>query len=193
MEKKKVINAFNCTFTAKGKDNFDKDYIDRVVVPYIEKVGPNDTDFIVRHRVIDKKKPIKEVVNAEKDQVGVYNVLRQLAREHGQEAVNDYIKNGPKFDDINAAPVMDISDMPTTLAEAFDKQKELDAIYAELPKDLKKGMSVSEFFKKVKPEDIQKYYSDKAKEIYNKDPNILKKKFAQEEIKPEVKVEGDKK
>lgn len=184
---KKVINAFNCTFTSKGQKNFDKDYIDRKVVPIAVKTGPNDEDYVIHYKVIDKKRPIKESVNAEKDTVGVYNVLKQLCRENGQEAVDEFIKNGPKFDDINKAPVQDITDMPTNLMEAFDKQQEINAIYAQLPKELKKDMSVNEFFKNVKPEDIKKFYEERAKKILSKDENLLKKKYAQK-----VKVEPTK-
>lgn len=184
----KVINAFTNVKTYKGLTGFDKDYIDRKVIPIVKKTGPNETDYIIVLKKIDSKKSIYDCVNAEVDSVGVYNVLKQLIRENGEQAVNQMINDSKvNVSDINNAPINDISDMPTNLMEAVDKVNSIKDIYNSLPKDITAGKDIVEFFKNYNPDQIKKYFDDKARVIISKDSNLNKKK-----IEPIKTDKGDK-
>lgn len=171
----KVINAF-CNFkTYKGQNGFDKEYIERKLVPIIKKVGPGESDFIIKTKVIDKKVPIKEIINKDADSVGVVNVIRQLTREYGPEYVNDnFINNIPKINE----GVADYTGMPSTLMEAENHRLELENYYNSLPIELtrdpldptgKKKINMYDFFKNLKPDTFKSFYDKKRQNILRND------------------------
>lgn len=173
----KVFNAFNAFKTYKGQTGFDKDYIDRRVVKVVKKTGPNEHDYIIVDKIIESKRPIKDVVNADKDSCGVYSIIKTLLREQGQVAVDNYI-NRPV--DIKE-DIVDVSDVPDNLMGVIDKVRDIKDIYNTLPKEITKGKDVVDFFKDFKQSDLTEYYAKIAKDIISKDKNLAKKK--QEEVK----------
>lgn len=181
----KINNAFNSFHTYKGLKGFERDYIERRIVKVVKKTGPNEHDYILVDKIIESKTPIKDVVMADKDNCGVYNIIKTLIRENGEPYVNDIINRKVEISD----EICDISDMPTDLMGALDKVQNIKEIYETLPKELTNGKDIVSFFKDYKGEDLKKYYAKKVNEIISRDKNLNKKI----EKKVEKKVEDIKK
>lgn len=184
---KKVINAF-CAFTTyKGQSGFDKDYIDRKVVKVVKKTGPNEHDFIIVDKIIETKRPIKDVVCADKDNCGVYAVIKTLLREHGEQYVDDFVNRKVEVKE----DVCDITDMPDSLLGVYDKINQVKDIYKTLPIELTKGKDINEFFSTFKSSDINALYAKKINEILKKDKNFQKKVI--KKVEEDVKTKEDNK
>lgn len=182
----KSLNAFQVRKTYKGQKGFEKDYIDRKIYQVVEKTGPNEYDFVLKLKVIDKKKPIKDVVSLDKDSVGVYNVLRSIIREHGQEYADAICNRGTKYEDV----INDVSGMPDNLMDAHALMDELKKIYSTLPAEITKGKDVLDFFSKVSKDDLHKFYGSKYDAIIKSEQEKKNKINNNENIKKDIKEEN---
>lgn len=154
MEKTKISkgNAFGAFQTnVEGIKNFDTAYKDVEVKKVPKKVGTGQFDYIMEDVVIEHTKDIREYINSQSGDVGVYAFIDRAARglvDIEQATLSD--------------AVVDMSNAPTTLMEAAALGDTVQQNFAKLPDDLKQGKGLAEFLASVSPEDIIKYYANKA-------------------------------
>lgn len=152
MEKKRKVNPFiGVAEIPEGMSGYDQAYLEYEVHEVPEKVGDGPYDYVMKQVVITHEKDIKSYIESQAGDVGVYAYIDRAARglvDIEQVSLSDQ--------------VVDMSSAPTTLMEAAALGERAAQNFAKLPSDLTKGASMEEFLASVSPEDIIKYYANKA-------------------------------
>lgn len=130
-----------------AQTNFDQDYVSIQIVDYVERTGEGDQDFVVLQKVIEDRKPIQEVVDADASNVGVYNIIKNVLRT-GDESLLP-------VDDGKCQ--VDLVDAPENLMEL--KQMGLDAEkkFASLPQELVGDMDMTKFVESMSQEKFDQF------------------------------------
>lgn len=130
------------------------------IVDKVVKTGNGEDDFIVKKVVIEEETPVQKVVDADKDTVGVYNIIAQVMRT-GDTSLLPVDQGGET--DLVGAPetLMEVKQMGVDASKKFDK----------LPKELTKGLDMASFVnsmdQKKFDEFIEAISARKAKEKTN--------------------------
>ena len=138
MEQKKAsrVKGFsNNGAVWEGQKDFDQDYISIEIVDYAEKTGQGENDFVIKKKVVETRTPIKEVVEADADSVGVYNIIKQVMRT-GDTSLLPVDKGDCNVDMVGA---------PETLMEVKALGQNAEKIFDQLPKELTKGLDMKAF------------------------------------------------
>ena len=154
-------NGIDC----KGQKDFDQDYKDISIVDKVFKTGDGDQDFVVGQDVIVTLKPIKEVVDADKQSVGVVNIMKQFMRTGDQSLLP--MDDGKHSADYVGAPqsLMELHQLGEKAKKDFDK----------LPPELVKKMDMKSFVENMDQEQFNAFVkavadrSSKKKEEVKKD------------------------
>lgn len=118
----------------EGQKDFDKYYIDRTVKQVVKKTGEGEDDFILVEKVIETKRDISKVINAQAGDVGIEAYLK------------NYELSGEPIPDVNVGDeVQDFTNMPDSLAEAILLGEKSRKLYDSLPSELKGKMGIEEF------------------------------------------------
>lgn len=150
---RKVFSPFITRIDAPKKSGFDEYYIDRDVKTVFQSTGQKDTDGhelgVSKDIIIDKKVSIKELLESQRDSVGVESYMRALALQ-GDSIENYATQVSDKVDDF--------SEFPDTLADAMtlgDKSKEA---FEKLDPALKGNHTTIEgFLNSLSKESIENY------------------------------------
>lgn len=118
----------------EGQGNFDKYYIDRTVKQVVKKTGEGEDDYILVDKVIETKRDIDKVIQAQASDVGIEAYLKNYQIQ-GEE-VPDVVVT----DDIQ-----DFTEMPESLADAVLFGERSRKLFDSLPKELKGKMGYEEF------------------------------------------------
>lgn len=130
-----------------GQGHFDQDYISIEIVDKVVKVGEGENDFIVTKAVIETKKPIKEVVSVDKDQVGVYNIIKQVMRT-GDTSLLPVDKGDCHVDFVGA---------PENLMEVKALGEKAERSFKALPKELTGSMDMKAFIEGMSQEKFNEF------------------------------------
>lgn len=114
-------------------------------------------------KYIVKKKDIKQLINADADSVGVYNLLKQLQKS-GEELPDI------RYEDINKAPILDISNCPNNLMDAVKMSDNIKKEFDKLPDALKRGKDLEEFLKTFNNNDLKAYIDSLVSQRLEKKP-----------------------
>lgn len=150
MEQKKAprVKGFsNNGAVWEGQKNFDQDYISIEIVDKVVKTGEGDNDFVIQKDVLVNKTPIKEVVQADADSVGVYNIIKQVIRT-GDTSLLPSDKGDCNVDMVGA---------PETLMEVKALGQEAEKKFGELPQELTKGMDLAAFVNSMTQEQFDSF------------------------------------
>lgn len=148
MEKTKRVKGFsNNGVVWEGQKDFDQTYKSIKIVDYAVKVGEADEDYVIKQKVIEEETPIQEVIDADKESVGVYNIIKQVLRT-GDESLL------PK-DDGNCN--VDFVGAPETLMEVKQLGDAAEKGFAGLPDELKKDRDMATFVKNMTQEEFDAF------------------------------------
>lgn len=115
IQERKVFSPFITRINAPKKSDFDKYYIDREVKQVFKATGQKDENGndlgVAVQVVIDKKIDIHELLESQRDTVGVDAYIKALTLQG--ENINDY----STF--VEQENIQDFSQMPDTLADAM--------------------------------------------------------------------------
>lgn len=139
MAEKKLNNPFigrTDGLVFEGQKDFDTEYKEIQIVDKVRKIGEGDEDYVIEKVVVESYKPIQEVIDADKDSVGVYNIIKQVLRT-GDESLLPIDKGNGELVDLTGAPesLMELKQMGVAAEKAFKG----------LPADLVKGMDMQSF------------------------------------------------
>ena len=139
MAEKKLNNPFvgrTDGLVFEGQKDFDTEYKEIQIVDKVRKIGEGDEDYVIEKVVVESYKPIQEVIDADKDSVGVYNIIKQVLRT-GDESLLPIDKGNGELVDFTGAPesLMELKQMGVAAEQAFNA----------LPADLVKGMDMQSF------------------------------------------------
>lgn len=148
MDKKPRVKGFsNNGAVWEGQKDFDQDYISIEIVDYVEKTGEGENDYVINKKVVETRTPIKEVVQADADSVGVYNIIKQVMRT-GDTSLLPVDKGDCNVDFVGA---------PETLMEVKALGQNADKIFDELPKELTKGLDMKAFVDSLTQEQFDSF------------------------------------
>lgn len=135
MEKKKIINIWNSHIESKPQKDFDTYYESIEIVDKVTKTGEGKHDFVITKEVIVTKTPIKEVIAADAESVGVYNIIKQVMRT-GDTSLLPADTGNCKVDLVGA---------PENLMELKQMGVDAEKAFNGLPADLKGDMDMQKF------------------------------------------------
>lgn len=148
MEKKTRVKGFsNNGFVWEGQKDFDQNYKSIKIVDYAVKVGEGDEDYVIMQKVIEEETPIQEVIDADKESVGVYNIIKQVMRTGDDSLL-------PK-DDGNCH--VDMVGAPETLMEVKNLGIQAEQNFNNLPGELTNGMDMTAFVQNLTQEQFDAF------------------------------------
>lgn len=156
MEKKKINSPF---VRPDDREEFpgvpagEKNYIDRQIILEFVQTGTDEKGKAigsVKPVVHETLQNIDELINSHADEVGVINMIKLYARTGNEQLFNQK----------TALPAGDYSTIPEESAAE---------IYANLPEELKNGLSMEEFFKQFGPQIWNSFLESLNKPVEKKD------------------------
>lgn len=118
----------------EGQKDFDKYYIDREIKQVVRKTGEGEDDYIIVNKVIETKRDIDKVIQAQAADVGIEAFMR------------NYEVTGESMPDVKVGDdVQDFTDMPDSLADAVLLGEKSRKLFDSLPKELRGKMGYEEF------------------------------------------------
>ena len=117
--------------------DFDEFYIDYELKQVVKKVGDGEDEFIIEDKVIEHKRDIRQEINAQADQVGVYNLMKRVALTGDDSLMPEPM---PK-----TGVTSDYTNVPDNLLDADLLAKQRKAEFDALPDSIKKGRSFEQF------------------------------------------------
>lgn len=124
----------NGVVATKQKD-FDQKYKSIKIIDKVIKTGEGEEDFIIKKVVVEEFQPIQDVINQDKDSVGVENIMKQVIRTGDTSLLP--VDDGKCNVDLVGAPenLMELKQM------GVDAEKKFNG----LPEELTKGMDMKSF------------------------------------------------
>lgn len=160
MSEKKTQNkcAFRACFNASKQDNFDKYYYDVTEKVIFKSTGQKDDDGndlgVAESVFVVKKIDIKELLDSQKDDVGVDSYIKSLALQG--DDINSFITQ------VDAEKINDFSELPDTLAETMLLGDRAKKAFEDLDPELKGGHTTIEgFLNGLSKDVIDKYIAGK--------------------------------
>ena len=157
-EKKKVKNMFMATTEWPGESNFDKDYVSISIVDRVVRTGDGDDDFIIEKVVLEERQPIAEVVNADAESVGVYNIIKQVMRTGDTSLL--------PADDGKCQ--VDLVGAPENLMELKQLGVDAEKAFNGLDPELTKGLDMASFVNSLSQEQIDAFVKSVAERAAGK-------------------------
>lgn len=148
MEKIRKTNPFIVfPLDVPGQSDFDQEYESIEIYDKVVKVGEGDEDFVVVKDVKKTKRLIKDVVNADKDSVGVENIIKQVLRT-GDTSLLPIDKGDCNVDLVGA---------PQSLMDLKNLGVDAEKAYNALPADLVKGLDMKTFVENLTQEQFDAF------------------------------------
>ena len=139
---RKAKNPFVARVNCSKHGDFDKYYIDRQVITVFKSTGQKDEDGndlgVAEQKVIDKKVDIQELLESQRDSVGVESYIKALTLQG--ENIDDYNTV------IDSEKVNDFSEMPDSLAEVMLAGDRAKQAFANMDPALKGNHTTIEGF-----------------------------------------------
>ena len=130
-----------------GQDGWDTTYKTIEIVDTVEKVGEGDKDFVIVKKVLVTETPIQEVIDADKDSVGVENIIKQVMRT-GDTSLLPVDKGDCKVDLVGA---------PESLMELKQMGVDAEKAFKGLDPELTKGMDMAAFVNNMNQEQFDAF------------------------------------
>lgn len=147
-EKIKRVKGFsNNGAVWEGQKDFDQTYKHISIVDKVVKTGEGEHDFSIVKEVLVEETPIQEVVDADADSVGVYNIIKQVMRT-GDSSLLPVDKGNPFVDAVGA---------PETLMELKALGQQAEDKFNALPQDLTKGIDMKSFVESFTQEQLDAF------------------------------------
>lgn len=143
MNDNKVINnpfiGRNDSLVYPGNDYSEKDLAFAVEVEKVKKTGEGDEDFVIlKDLKVDKVVNRQDYVNQFKDDVGILNVLKRVAKTGDDSLINERPV---------ATGFMDLTNMPSDIISAAEKIDHANELYEKLPDAIKAKLSKDDLIK----------------------------------------------
>lgn len=126
-----------------GQKDFDQTYKSIKIIDVVKKTGEGEDDFIIEKKVIVDETPIKDVVEADRDSVGVENIIKQVLRTGDTSLLPVDKGNGELVDLVGA---------PESLMEVKQMGVNAEAAFKSLPSELVDGMDMVSFVNNMSQE-----------------------------------------
>lgn len=130
-----------------GQRDFDTDYKSISIVDSVKKIGEGEDDFVVVKKVIVDYTPIQKVIDADKSNVGIDNIIKMVMRTGDTSFLP--VDKGDCNVDLVGAPesLMDLKEMGVQAEKKF----------AALDPELVKGMDMATFVNNMNQEQFDAF------------------------------------
>lgn len=127
---------------APSQDKFDTDYEAITILDKVEKNGEGDNDFVIVKSVQKDLTPIRDIIDADAESVGVYNIMKMVARTGDTSLLP--VDKGDCNVDLTGAPedLMQLKQMGVDAENAFNA----------LPSDITEGQDITSFINNMSQE-----------------------------------------
>lgn len=147
MEKKRIKGFSDNGYKPEIVLEYDTAYKTITIVDTVKKVGDGDDDFIIEKKVVEELRPIQEVIDADADSVGVYNIIKQVMRT-GDMSLLPVDKGDCNVDMVGAPEsLMELDQMGADAAKKF----------AGLDPELTKGLDMKNFVETLTQEQFNAF------------------------------------
>ena len=146
-EKEKTVSIWKAHNDVEGQKYFDETYKHISIVDTVVRTGEGDNDFIIKKKVLVEETPIQEVIDADADSVGVYNIIKQVMR------TGDTSLLPADTGDCN----VDMVGAPENLMELKQMGVDAEKAFAELPDELKAGRDMASFVNSLTQEQFDAF------------------------------------
>ena len=146
-----IVCGFGVRKDYEGQKDFDQTYKEVTIKKRVKKIGDGDEDFIIEEYEEVKEGPIREVIDAQVDEVGIEAYLRpyQMA---GQEPPSVVVGDD----------VQDFSQFPEDPADAIKVGDQMMAAFYALDPALRgDAKTPAEFLASITDEKLKAYYASK--------------------------------
>lgn len=146
-----------------GLTGFEEYYETIKIVDVVKKTGEGENDFILEKKVLVEKTKIQDVIDQDKDSVGVDNIIKQVLRTGDTSLLP--VDEGKCQVDLVGAPenLMEVKQMGVDAEKAFKG----------LPSELVEGMDMTSFVNSMSQEKFDQFIKALAarqKEAAGKEP-----------------------
>lgn len=146
MEKKKIKQC--SPFLTRmdpypGQKDFDQNYKSIKIIDVVKKIGEGEDDYIIEKKVVEDLQPIKDVIDADRDSVGVENIIKQVLRT-GDTSILPVDKGNGE--------VVDLVDAPENLMQLKQLGVDAEKKFAALPDSLKGELDMASFVNSMSQE-----------------------------------------
>lgn len=144
VKKNKITNPFLARQKPyDGQKDFDQNYKSIKIIDVVKKTGDGEDDFIIEKKVIEDLQPIKDVIEADRDSVGVDNIIKQVLRT-GDTSLLPVDKG--------SGEVVDLVGAPENLMELKQVGIDAEKQFADLPYELKGDLDMASFVNSMSQE-----------------------------------------
>lgn len=164
IEKKIQVNSpfVSNNFVFEGQKDFDTEYLGIKIVDFVKKTGEGEDDFVVKKKVIYEKTPIQQVIDADKDSVGVENIIKQVLRT-GDTSLLPIDRGDCDVDLVGA---------PEDLMSLKQMGVDAEAAFASLPEGLVEGMDMKSFVESMSQEKFDQFMKAVAERATGKEEKV---------------------
>lgn len=130
-----------------GLDGFEEDYETIKIVDVVKMTGEGEKDFVIQKKVLVEKTKIQDVIDQDKDSVGVENIIKQVLRTGDTSLLP--VDEGKCQVDLVGAPenLMEVKQMGVDAEKAFKG----------LPSELVEGMDMTSFVNSMSQEKFDQF------------------------------------
>ena len=146
-----IVCGFAVRKTYEGQKDFDQTYKEVTIKQRVKKIGDGENDFVIEEYEDVKEIPIREVIDAQVDQVGIEAFMRP------------YQMAGLDLPGVEVSDnVDDFSQMPEDPADIIKVGDEMMKKFNSLPEDLRgDAKTPEEFFKSFSQEKFDAWLASK--------------------------------
>lgn len=145
----------------EGQKDFDQEYKTIAILDKVKKVGEGDDDYVIEQVVEVSYKPIQEVVDADAESVGVYNIIKQVLRTGDTSLL--------PADDGKCN--VDLVGAPETLMEVKQMGVDAEKAFSSLSPELTKGLDMKAFVDSLTQEQFDAFIASVAERQNKKEGN----------------------
>ena len=130
-----------------GLTGFEQDYETIKIVDVVKKTGEGEQDYVIQKKVLVEKTNIQDVIDQDKDSVGVENIIKQVLRTG----------------DTSLLPVddgkcnIDLVGAPENLMEVKQLGVDAEKAFKGLPAELVDGMDMTSFVNSMSQEKFDQF------------------------------------
>lgn len=150
-----IVCGFLVRKDYEGQKDFDQTYKEVTIKRRVKKIGDGDEDFIIEEFEDVKETPIREVIDAQVDSVGIDAFMKPYLMAGEEPPFVGY-------DDINKAPIQDVSQFPDDGMLSQDAYSRMMETWETLDPALKgSAKTPEEFLKSFTQEKFNEYILSK--------------------------------
>lgn len=146
-----IVAGFGVRKTYEGQKDFDSTYKEITIKRRVKRIGDGDEDFIIEEYEDVKETPIREIIDAQVDDVGIEAYMKP------------YLLAGVDLPDVKVSgEIQDFTQFPEESVYGIEVGDMMCSVWNNMDPELKGDCkSVEEFLSSITDERLKAYYASK--------------------------------